>query len=229
VASVFTEQALRGRGHATRLLDLVCQTLAAEPDAQAVVLFSDVGAGQYVRSGFVGRPAFDWSWPAAPASESTEAAFFGEEALGWRWASRPPPAGRFLLHPTVDSLDWFLERERIYCDELGRPRPRACGAAAGESLALWYAQPRDSRLWIHWLEAEDGRTARALVTAARIVARDAGLSDVRLWEDTDGFPFPEGLEGGTRQARTGSLPMIRPLDPRVRPEDWRRIPRALWV
>jgi hypothetical protein len=229
VASVFTEPALRGRGHATRMLDLVCQTLAAEPGAQAVVLFSDVGAAQYARSGFVPRPALDWTWPAAPASESSDAAFFGEEALSWRWASRPAPAGRFLLHPSVDSLDWFLERERIYCDELGRPRPRACGAATGESLALWYAQPRDSRLWIHWLEAEDGRTARALVTAARIVARDAGLTDVRLWEDPGGFPFPEGLAGGTRVARTDSLPMIRPLDPRVRPDDWRRIPRALWV
>lgn len=229
VASVFTEAALRGLGHATRMLDLLCATLAEEPEAHAVVLYSDVGASQYARSGFVPRPAFDWRWGPAASGETSEAALFSEEALGWRWAAHPVSAGRFVVQPTTDSFDWLLERERIYCTELGRPRPKACGAAMGSSLALWYAQPKDGRLWLHWLDAADAKSARALILAGRIVARDAGLSEVRLWEDVDGFPSPEGLEGGLREARSGGLPMIRPLDSRVRPQDWRRIPRALWV
>ncbi|MGO9063531.1 MAG: N-acetyltransferase [Myxococcaceae bacterium] len=229
VASVFTEGALRGRGHATRALDLLCQELGREAAAHSVVLYSDVGAAQYARSRFEVRPAFDWVWPpAAPGAES-EAVFLTEDALGWRWAAHPVPPGRFVLHPTADTFDWFLERERIYCEELGRPRPKAHGAALGSSLALWYAQPKDGRLWVHWLEAPDAGSCRALVNAARIIARDAGLSEVRLWEDTDAFPSPEGLEGGLREGRSGGLPMLRPLDARVRPLDWRRIPRALWV
>jgi hypothetical protein len=229
VASVFTEGPLRGRGYATRALDLLCETLLREPSAHAAVLYSDVGAAQYARSGFVARPAYDWRWPPAAAGAESEAAFFGDDALSWRWAARTVAEGRFVLHPTVDTFHWLLERERIYCEALGRPRPRACGAAVGNSLALWYAQPKDSRLWLCWLDAQDAKSARALVLAARVVARDAGLSEVRLWEEPDGPPSPEGLEGGFREKRSGSLPMLRPLDARVRPEDWRRIPRALWV
>lgn len=228
VASVFTEGALRKKGHATRMLDLLCQALREERGAHAVVLYSDVGAALYARSGFVARPAFDWRWPpAAPGAES-DAVLFSDDALSWRWAARPVSPGRFVLHPTADTFDWFLERERIYCKELGRPRPRACGAAVGNSLALFYAQPKDSRLWVHWLDAADAKSSRALVNAARVVARDAGLSEVRLWEDPD-VPSPEGLEGGVREKRSGSTPMVRPLDARIRPLDWRRIPRALWV
>jgi len=229
VASVFTEAALRKKGHATRALDALCQTLGQERDAHAVVLYSDVGAAQYARSGFVARPAFDWRWPPAAASVESEAAFFTEEALNWRWGARPVAAGRFVFQPTADTLDWFLERERIYAEELGQVRPKACGAAVRNSLALWYAQPKDGRLWLHWLDAADANSSRALVLAARVAARDAGLVEVRLWEDPDGIPFPEGLEGGARQKRSGGLPMLRPLDARVRPTDWRHIPRALWV
>jgi hypothetical protein len=229
VASVFSEEPLRRQGHATRMLDLLCATLAAEDAAHAVVLFSDVGEAQYARSGFHARLAYDWTWPPAGAAVTSQAALFGEEALGWRWGGHPVPAGRLVLHPSSDVLEWFREREHIYCSELGRPRPAACGAALGDSLALFYAQPKDNRLWIHWLSADSARTARALVTAARTVARDAGLSEVRFWEDTDGFPHPDGLEGGVRGPRQGGLPMIRPLDTRIRPADWRCIPRALWV
>ncbi|HXX32173.1 MAG TPA: N-acetyltransferase [Myxococcaceae bacterium] len=229
VASVFTEEPLRRKGHATRMLDLLSETLAGEDAAHAVVLFSDVGAAQYARSGFRARPAFDWRWPAAAAGASSEALLFGEEALGWRWGAQPVPAGRFVVLPTTDTLEWFLERERIYASELDRPRPKACGAALEDSLALFYAQPRDSRLWMHWLSAQSARHARALVTAARAVARDAGLAEVRFWEDAEGFPFPDGLEGGVREARVGGLPMLRALDARVRAEDWCSIPRALWV
>ena len=229
VASVFTEPALRGRGHATRMLDLLCKALGEEAAAHAVVLYSDVGVSQYARSGFVPRPAFDWRWDAAARGETSGAALFTEETLSWRWAAHPVSAGRFVVHPTTDSFDWLLERERVYCTELGRPRPTACGAALGSSLALWYAQPKDGRLWLCWLDAENAKSARALILAARTAARDAGFSEVRLWEDVDGFPSPEGLEGGVRETRSGGLPMIRPLDSRVRPQDWRRIPRALWV
>jgi hypothetical protein len=229
VASVFTEVRLRGRGYATRMLDWLCETLGREKAAHAVVLYSDVSASQYARSGFVARPAYDWRWPAAAASVESDAAFFEDDALTWRWAARTVSPGRLVLHPTVDTFHWFLERERIYCAELGRPRPRACGAAVGSSLALWYAQPKDGRLWLHWLDAENAKSARALINAARVVARDAGLSEVRLWEEPDGPPSPEGLEGGLRERRSGGLPMIRPLDALIQPTDWRRIPRALWV
>jgi hypothetical protein len=38
-----------------------------------------------------------------------------------------------------------------------------------------------------------------------------------------------GASGGTLEAREGSLPMLRAIDPRVRAADWRTIPRGIWV
>ena len=60
VASVFTEPALRGRGHASRLLRLVAEACVRSPGALAMTLYSDVGARLYERCGYVARPAFDW-------------------------------------------------------------------------------------------------------------------------------------------------------------------------
>src|SRR3954471_20058278 len=50
LASVCTEQALRGRGYATRMMDLLARRADAE-GVQACVLFSDVGERIYARSG----------------------------------------------------------------------------------------------------------------------------------------------------------------------------------
>jgi predicted GNAT family acetyltransferase len=56
IASVFTEPALRQRGHATRLMDLVTARVRQDwPAAHAMLLFSDVGAAIYERSGYRAR------------------------------------------------------------------------------------------------------------------------------------------------------------------------------
>jgi predicted N-acetyltransferase YhbS len=60
IASVYVEERHRGRGHATKLMDLVAEE-ASRQGVQACVLFSDVGTRIYERSGFVAvEPAEDW-------------------------------------------------------------------------------------------------------------------------------------------------------------------------
>ena len=51
IASVFTEERLRGHGYATRLMDLLAAELERQPRAHAALLFSDVGPRLYARSG----------------------------------------------------------------------------------------------------------------------------------------------------------------------------------
>lgn len=63
VASVFTEPALRGKGHAVAMLNALVERLST-PDALAVVLFSEVGPTIYERAGFVGQPGVDLVFPA---------------------------------------------------------------------------------------------------------------------------------------------------------------------
>src|SRR5438270_10230819 len=70
VASVFTEPALRGRGHARAMMDaLVARARSA--GVQASTLFSDVGAPIYEKSGYVARPADDLVFPPAPGDAAS--------------------------------------------------------------------------------------------------------------------------------------------------------------
>jgi hypothetical protein len=124
-------------------------------------------------------------------------------------------------------VDWHLERERIFTELLGRTRPPACGARSGPGVILWAADPRENQLTVLLLHAPEAR-AEALVTCARRAAHAAGLGRVVLWTT----PADPPLSGGLREDRLDrldSVPMVRPLDPRVRVQDWDWIPRALWV
>jgi len=71
IASVFTEERLRGRGYATKLMDLLAAELEhASPRAHSALLFSDVGAPLYRRSGYQETPAWDWRFPPEPGEPS---------------------------------------------------------------------------------------------------------------------------------------------------------------
>jgi GNAT superfamily N-acetyltransferase len=231
VASVFTEKALRGRGHAERMMRLLCERLGQLPGHPlAVVLFSDVGPSLYARAGFVARPAVDWRFEPLRAPPAAQVdALLPEERLAGELARVRPPPGRLVLLPTALRLDWHLERERIYAEQLGRPRPVACGARVGSARAFWAATLKTDSLHVLLLDAERPEEARALLRAARAVAHQAQLAEVRLWEDPAPPPWVEGLGEGQRLEREGSLPMLAPLDGRVQPAGWQQVPRALWV
>ncbi len=231
IASVFTEAHLRGHGHATHLMDRVAAELErASPRGHAAVLFSDVGAPLYRRSGYVEVPAWDWNLPAheAPSAPRVDALLKdGDVAAALARIQRPEAP--FYLWPSAAQVDWHLERERIYAELLPRPRPEACGAVRGDSTALWAMMARYGELVLLMLDARSNEDAAALVETARAVAHRAGLAKVVLWEEPATAALLARLPGATRVARDGSLPMVRPLRPGLPPAPASPFPRALWV
>jgi len=231
IASVFTEERLRGKGYATRLMDLLAEHLErTSPRAHSALLFSDVGAPLYRRSGYQETPAWDWRLEPE-AGEPTEQVdrLLQAADLGAALARMRRPEVPFFYWPTAAQLDWHLERERIYAELLPRPRPEANGARVGDSTALWYMVGRSSTLLVMMFDARTVRDAAALLTAARRVAHRAGLRKVVLWEEPAAAPLLAQVPEAVREAREGSLPMLRPLRPGLEPSGAIPIPRALWV
>lgn len=227
VASVFTEEARRGQRHASRMMDaLVAQIRRDDPAAHAITLYSDVGEAIYARSGFVALPARDRVFASCegdPAQGVDEV--IAEEAL----KVPPPPATEpFLLWPDAPQMDWHRARERFYAETLKRPRNGICGARVGESFAFWVADYKNEQLLILLLTEPTRAAIELLLIAARRTAYQLGLPRVVLWEDEGLTPALAGLSGES-VPREGSLPMIVALHPRLRPEQWRLRPRALWV
>ncbi|RKH19868.1 N-acetyltransferase [Corallococcus praedator] len=231
IASVFTEDHLRGQGHATRLMDAVALELErVAPRPHSVVLFSDVGAPLYRRSGYVEVPAWDWHLDAseAPGGRTVDGGLQETDVARALERMRRPQVP-FYLWPTASQVDWHLERERIYAELLDRPRPRTCGAVVGASTALWTMMARYGELVVLMLDARDASDAEALLAEARRVAHHAGLKRVVWWEEAATAPLLAGVPGTVRVQRDGSLPMLRPLREGMPPAPEVPFPRALWV
>ena len=65
IASVFVEERLRGRGLAATMLGLLQDRFRTE-NAQASILFSEVGATIYERVGYMARPIRARTWTPVP-------------------------------------------------------------------------------------------------------------------------------------------------------------------
>jgi hypothetical protein len=229
IASVFTEAAKRRRGYVTEMLARLGDRLAGTEGAQAMFLYSDVALRTYQKSGFSVRPALNLAFGALPGDPRGGVdALVPEQGAAEALAGMAFPSGPFTILPVPDQIDWHLERERIFSELLERPRPPACGARAGAGRILWAGDPRESQLTILLLDAPGRAEAEALVACARRAAHAAGLTRVVLWKTPHDFP----LSGGVLEDRLehlDSVPMLRPLDPRVQAAHWDWIPRALWI
>jgi GNAT superfamily N-acetyltransferase len=217
IASVFVPAPLRGRGHASTMLQALTARLSGEPDARALVLFSDVGAPIYERLGFVARPAFDrlLAPSAAPLQEGPWT-LLEEMAL----PHPEPPSHRFSLEPTAPQLGWHKARARTWAEAVGEPVSRWCGAALGDDVVVWVEDRHEGILRVLLWTGE-----RLLLEAAARQAGALGLEEAQVWESSWDGPWPEL----PRRPRDGALPMLAPLRPGVDPEGWRLIPRGVWV
>ena len=228
IASVFTEPALRAKGYAVTMMDLLVAELSKRAGTHATILFSDVGAAIYERSGYVAIPSRDRVIaPGAgdPAQAVDELFDAGDVAAHIPAA---PEGEQFVVWPSAAQIDWHLERERVYADVLGRDRSPYAGALAGDGVALWTADFKNDRLAVLVMDAERADELAALIRAARRVAASIGLADVRVWTDPRlATRWPAGL--GREEERPGGLGMIRPVAKGIEPRDWRVVPRALWV
>src|SRR5919197_5263706 len=147
VASVFTEPALRGRGHCTRMMQALVAKLRQEPRAHASILFSDVGAALYGRAGYLTRLGVDRVFDPLEGDPAEDVdALFGEAEVASELGRVERPDDPFVVWPSPEQLDWHLERERIYSEMLSVPRPSVCGARAGRAVAFWAGVLKDRRL-----------------------------------------------------------------------------------
>jgi GNAT superfamily N-acetyltransferase len=231
IASVFTEERLRGRGYARQLMDLLAAELErSSPRAHTALLFSDVGAPLYRRSGYQETPAWDWRFTPEPGEPAALVdRLIPDTKVDAALARMRRPEAPFFYWPTAPQLDWHIERERIYAELMPRPRPETNGAMAGDSTALWYMMGHTSTLMVLMFDARTAEDATALLGAARRVAYRAGLSLVVLWEEPATASLVAQVPGGTRALREGALPMLRPLRPGLPSPEATPIPRALWV
>ena len=230
IASVYTEPGRRRRGHVSALLARLAEHLVRiDPRAQAMVLFSDVALETYGKSGFAARPALQLAFPALEGDPGAGVdATVREDELPRLLADLPLPAGAFAIRPSAAQIDWQLERERCAAGMAGLPRAPGCGARLGAAAILWTADHRYGELKILLLQAPRRAEAEALVLSARRAAGAAGLRRAVLWCGPGDPPWP-GAVAEDRLERLEAVPMLRPLDPRVRAGDWDWIPRALWL
>ncbi len=237
IASVFTEERMRGRGHATRLIDMLCSRLESEERHAATVLYSDVGAAIYERAGFVLRPSRDRRWTALSSRSDLSARselsggsavrLLSREELNRAWADFRHPQRAFLAWPSPEQIDWHLEREQIYRELLRAPESKAAGARLGNSLIAWTIDHKKQLLQILALLSEKSHEADELISAARDHAARAGISQVIAWSTEAYGDWDRLREPGSSVAREDSLPMIR--SQRIKPEDWDIISRSCWV
>lgn len=185
IASVVTDPDHRGRGLASRLLG---QVFAAEPE-RPFVLYSDIGPDFYRRFAFHPSPtvAID-----APASGTEAMARIDADEFLRRLqvrrareiAASPVPA--LVLEPSLDFLDWVLERFRHAAVAAGRPFPdevlfgaRHDGDDHAIAIVPSYQAGRAELLWMP-------RGCGACLEAAAAIAARAGFRTVRRWEPYDG-------------------------------------------
>lgn len=258
IASVFVEERLRGRGHASALLRAVHEQLQ-RAGALCTYLMSEVDPGIYARLGYVPRPVIVRGFapeprplapplvpPAPPLTliGVDEAATVVPKLLEARYQTR----GALTLRLDFAQIDWHVQRGLYYTRVLGLPVPRTVGAVCGSAFALWSAGPLQNTLRVlcqypgavlasatpapgaHPSELtnahpQEAAAYRAVLHAARCEAHALGLGRVELWENPWNATF---LRGGAPRPYE-DMPMLAPLVPDLRAEDWRDCERGHWL
>jgi len=118
IGAVFTPEALRGRGHARALIDLMVDDAITRGCAYAL-LFSEIGAAYYERAGFRVLPRTSMSLDVAPPPKRGAPAIFvrsGEasdlSALA-ELSSRYREGAGFALDRSRDLIEFFFTRRRL--------------------------------------------------------------------------------------------------------------------
>ncbi len=222
IGAVFTRPAARGRGVASALLRAVTGE-ARDLGYAAALLYSDIDPAFYARLGFVALPARDWTIVPAdlPGGGGLVVRRAGrrdqDRLLGWyeeAWRRAHPS----FLRPERSAAVWryFCLRNRIRETWIVRWRGRDAGylIAGRDDARRDLPHPRAPRLLWFDEAAAPGVPDRRIWATVRMLAGEAGASQVRGWLGPDGAP-----PGATRLARPSSFPMIAPLrsDLRVRP------------
>lgn len=230
IASVYTEQRFRGRGFASQMLArVVAEIETRDRRAQAFILYSEVGASIYERVGFVARPITAWVAPASGPSLSSDKAHIVEDFSRWL-TTYNAVEDTYRILPTRDQLGWFWEREAVYAEFLGKPRPSFHMLDSDDAFSVWIADYKNSYFRALVFQAVREKSAAAMLESARLEAQRIGLGAVKVW-NTPGCKL-RGNSALKQVSLEDTLPMIRPaVQCRMgwEPALWREISRVLWV
>jgi predicted N-acetyltransferase YhbS len=223
VASVFVEDRLRRRGYAERMMRLLVERLRSE-GAQASILFSEVGVTLYGRCGYLARPTTTRAWPAERATPRVQV--LDSLALPVLLEEADRRALRFRIRASLEQLDWHFARAEYYRKVLGGLEPRARALRVGAAWAILCPNLRSRRLTLLELEPGSVTENMAVVEAAADEAARLDLEEVTVIENEFNAA---SLPPGVRRECDEGVPMILPLAPGLRAEEWRDVVRGVWV
>ncbi len=145
IGAVFTQPAVRGRGHADQLIERLIDRAAAEGCGLSL-LFSEIGGGYYERFGFVEVPTFDLTLEIAPPARHGAPAMLvrggDDRDLPLIAAAGAARAGRFAFHLCRDPqvIQYAIAKKRLLA-RLGAPGERQVEFVVAEegAMAVAYA------------------------------------------------------------------------------------------
>ena len=245
IASVYVEEQQRGHGHATTLLQKVHEQLARE-GVLGCYLMSEIGPSLYARMGYVARPLRLCRYAAA---DLVRERLPTPQPWTWLRENELPPllAQRYrvtrsplTVETTAAQLGWHLASARYYAEALGRKVSEQIGARVGDAFVVWQPSYHKDVLRVLMLfpgerlgspgatvdpRGPELETVRNVLHAARFAAADLGLAQIEVWENASNSAY---LRGGVRLA-ADDVPMLRPLLPGLRGEDWIDYERCHWL
>jgi hypothetical protein len=232
VASVFTEPALRGSGHAARMIGLLNERIPAnDPDAQAIILYSEIGETLYERNGYQLRDSWERVFHPIPRERPGPYGLrlLKEAELLDHYSGLKAPPHDFCIWPSASQLDWHFAREAVYSKLLLQARPEFSGAALEDSAIGWIVDFKSGGLQILFLHAQSPARAAALLAEACHAAAALNLKEIRAWENEEFQEWNELPVPGSRRHLDGYLAMIRPLAAEADAKNWKLVSRATWI
>jgi hypothetical protein len=249
IASVYVEESLRGHGYASTMLRGVAEQLGQQ-GVLGCYLMSEIGPSLYARLGYVARPLRCCRYAAAnPVHEPLPT------PLPWTWLQEDALAGllqqryaatqpALCITTTPAQIGWHLARSRYYARVLHRKPSPYIGAQVkasdGGAFAIWQPSYPHDVLRVLMLYPGDRlaqpgapvlargpelAAVRNVLHAARFVAAELELGHIEVWENAWNSA---SLRGGAR-VPASDVPMLLPLHPAVRPEDWVDYERCHWL
>lgn len=245
IASVYVEERHRGHGYASTLLQKVHEQLAQE-GALGSYLMSEIAPALYARLGYVARPLRLGRYAAADLTRERLPA-----PLPWTWLQKDDlpallaqryrvPRCALTIETTAAQLGWHLSSSRYYAEALGRKVTDHVGARVGDAFVVWQPGYQKDLLRVLMLypgerlsmpgatvdpRGPELETVRSVLHAARFAAAELALPHVEVWENASNSTY---LRGGVR-LEADDIPMLRPLIPDLRGEQWVDYERCHWL
>lgn len=207
VASVFTDPEHRGKGYASRMMELLYERCKIE-GCIASNLYSDVGHDFYAR--------FGWKSHQSNVLEIDPFSYYISEnepdivpvklhEVDQLLKNFRPKENGFWIKPTVECIEWFFARSKFYADNVNKisnfDSEYHIGVKRNEDFVLWFIDFPAKKLYLLLVY---GDYQEPLITAAVLQAKKIpGIEKVCVWNATT-----EIQKFGTLSVRESSISQL---------------------